>query len=47
MNDGCKENTGMLIILINFNSGQFILIRKYRVHMQYWILTYSATILAR
>jgi hypothetical protein len=30
--DNHKENTGMLINLIRFNYGKFILIRKYRVH---------------
>jgi hypothetical protein len=37
-----KENIGMLINLINFNYGQFILIRKSRFHTRYEILTYSA-----
>jgi hypothetical protein len=41
MDDDHKENTGMFI---NFNYGQFVLIRKYHIHMQYEILTYSATI---
>jgi hypothetical protein len=42
--DDHKENIGMLI---SFNYGQFILIRKYRVQIRYEILTYSATILTR
>jgi hypothetical protein len=41
--DDHKENIGMLINLISFNQGQFILIRKHRVDTRYEILTYSAT----
>jgi hypothetical protein len=44
MDDDHKENIEMLI---NFNYGKCILIRKYHVHMWYEILTNSATILAR
>jgi hypothetical protein len=33
-------------MLINLNWDQLILIMKYRIHMRYVILTYSATILA-
>jgi hypothetical protein len=44
MDDDRKENFGKLI---NFDKGQFILIRKDRVHRRYVNLTYSATILTR
>jgi hypothetical protein len=42
MDDDYNEKTGMLI---NFNYGEFILIREHLVQTRYVILTYNATIL--
>jgi hypothetical protein len=40
--DDHKENIGIIMNSMNF--GRYILIRKYRVHTRYEILTYRATI---
>jgi hypothetical protein len=47
INEWMMTTMEIVKMLINFNSRLIFLIRKYRVHMQFIILTYSATVLAR